>query len=404
MARTTAPSARTSERRAWLALGALATSTFLYVTTENLPIGLLDLIAGDLGERRSTVGLLVTAYALVIVLASVPLTGLLRRAPRRLLLTALLAVLVVTSVVSALADDYVALLVSRVLTALSQAVFWSVVTPVAAGLVPADRRGRALSVLYGGASTGIVLGVPAGTWLGQQAGWRAAFVATAVVGLLALATVAVVLPERQAGEGPADHGSDPDAGRYAALVVATAVGVTGAFVALTYVTPFLLDLSGVPPAALGPVLLVRGLASLAGVVAIGVLVDRNPWLALVVSVAVQALGLLLQLLGASSAVVTTVALALSGAALSGIATTVGARSLQLAPGRSDMATAGTGTAFNVGIMTGALVGGLLVEDALRSTALVGALLSVVALVVVLSEPSVSTRRRSARTRRRPAGG
>ncbi|WP_199422162.1 MFS transporter [Actinotalea solisilvae] len=380
--------------RAWVALGGLATSTFLYVTTENLPIGLLPLVAEDLGVSRASVGLLVTAYALVVVLASVPLTGLVRRAPRRLVLTVLLGVLVASSVVSALVDGYAALLAARVVTALSQALFWSVVTPVAAGLVPAHVRGRALSVLYSGASTGVVLGVPVGTWLGQLAGWRSAFAATAVVGLVALVVVAAALPERRPGEGAADRGSAPDRGRYGALVVATAVGVTGAFVALTYITPFLLDVTGLPPHALGPVLLVRGLAALGGVVVVGVLVDRNPWLAFATAVAVQAAALAVQHVGGASPVVTTVSLVLSGAALSALATTLGTRALEVAPGRSDMAAAGTSTAFNVGIMAGALVGSRFVEDAVRATALVGALLSVAALAVVLAEPLVSSRRRA----------
>ena len=119
------------------ALLALAVAAFAYVTTETLPIGLLLLITADLDVSPSTAGLLVTCYGLVVVAASIPLTHLTRRVPRRLLLSGVLAVFVVTSWVSAAASSYSMLLSARVVTALSQALFWSVVVPTAAGLFPA---------------------------------------------------------------------------------------------------------------------------------------------------------------------------------------------------------------------------------------------------------------------------
>src|SRR6202007_127297 len=109
-------------------------STFVYVTTETLPIGLLPLMAHDLGSTASAVGLLITAYGLVVVLASIPLTRLTQRINRRLLLCGLLAGFVAATAASALAQDYQLLLGSRLATALSQALFWAVVTPATAAL------------------------------------------------------------------------------------------------------------------------------------------------------------------------------------------------------------------------------------------------------------------------------
>ena len=227
------------------ALLALAVAAFAYVTTETLPIGLLLLITADLDVSPSTAGLLVTYYGLVVVAASIPLTHLTRRVPRRLLLSGVLAVFVLTSWVSAAASSYPMLLSARVVTALSQALFWSVVVPTAAGLFPPRVRGRVIAVVFGGSSLAAVLGLPVGTWLGQQAGWRTAFLALSGFGLAAMAT-------------------------------------TGAFAAYTYITPFLTEVSRFPAAATGPLLLVRGVAGIVGVAAGGALVDRNPWAAMLI--------------------------------------------------------------------------------------------------------------------------
>jgi predicted MFS family arabinose efflux permease len=383
--------------RARIVLLALAVSTFLYVTAETLPIGLLPLIARGLGTTTSAVGLLVTAYGLVVVVTTIPLTRLAARWPRRRLLTGLLGVLVLGTTGAALAPGYASLLAARVVTALSQAVFWAIVTPAAAALFRPEVRGRVLSVLFSGVSVASLAGVPAGTWLGQQAGWRVAFLALSGIGLLVLGTVAALMPDTAPGASDADRGSAPDAGRYGALVVATALAVTGAFAMFTYVSPFLTDVTGLPDAAVGPVLLVRGLAGLAGVITAGFLVDRDGRLTMAGAVGVQAVALGVQFVAGRSAIGAVVAIAASGFALAAFAAAMGARVLEVAPGRSDMASAGTSTAFNVGITVGALLGGVLVDGAgLRGTALAGALLSGAGFVAVMLEPVVSRSRRPRR--------
>src|SRR3954470_1830447 len=178
--------------RARIVLVALAVSTFFYVTVETLPIGLLPQIADGVHVPASSVGLLVTAYGLVVVIATIPLTRLTHRWSRRRLLATLLLTAAVAVAISALAPAYPALLAGRALAALSQAVFWAVVTPAAASLFPPASRGRAVAILYAGSSSGPLLGVPAGTWLGQQFGWRVPFLALSVVGLV-IATVIVTL-------------------------------------------------------------------------------------------------------------------------------------------------------------------------------------------------------------------
>ena len=391
--------------RAAIALIALSLSTFIYVTTETLPIGLLPLIADDLGSTASAVGLLVTAYGLVVVIASIPLTRLTRRLPRRQLLCALLAVFVLATAVSALAEGYWTLMAARMVTALSQALFWAVVTPATAALFRPGLRARAISILYAGSSVAALAGVPAGTWLGQQTSWRTAFLALSAFGLLILATIAALMPSIPPGQSDADRGWAPDAGRYRSIVVCTAISVTGAFAAFTYISPFLTGVSGFGESAVGPLLFVRGLAGLGGVVVVAYLVARNGWLTMVGLVGLQAVALGGQWLFGGSQLVTVIAVSASGFTLAALSAALGARVLEVAPHGSDMAAAGTSTAFNVGITAGAFLGGVLLPaTGLRSTALAGAALTLVAFAVVLAEPAVSTRRRNAaQPRPYPAG-
>ncbi|WP_090764056.1 MFS transporter [Nonomuraea maritima] len=380
---------------ALLALVALSLASFLYVTTEALPIGLLPLIAHDLGASESAVGLLVTGYGLVVVVVSLPLAKLTRRFPRRRLLCVLLAVFAVATFLSAVAWDHGSLMAARMVTALSQALFWAVVTPAVADLFRPAVRGRALSILYAGASAAAPAGVPAGTWLGQQTDWRVAFLALSGLGLLVLATVAAVLPgDRPAGHGAVDGGTSPDRGRYLSIVATTMLSITAAFAAYTYISPFLTGVSGFSESAIGPLLLARGIAGLAGVYVAGRLVDRYGWLTMTGFVGLQVPALAGQYAFGASPVAAVVTICLSGFTLAGLTAVLGSRVLVYAPGEPVMASAGSSMAFNVGITAGALLGGVLLPGAgVRSTALAGALLSLAALAVVLAEPAVSSRRK-----------
>ena len=386
---------RLGSTSAIVALGALSLSTFAYVTTETLPIGLLPLIAHDLGRTPSAIGLLVTAYGLVVVVASIPLTRVTQRINRRRLLCGLLAVFVVATAVSALAQGYWMLLGARVVTALSQALFWAVVTPAAAALFRPAVRPRVLAILFAGSSVAALAGVPAGTWLGQQFSWRIAFLALSLIGVAILATIAVLLPSTTPGSSDADHGSAPDRGRYWAIVTYTALAVTGAFASFTYINPFFIQVSGFHQGAVGLLLFVRGVAGLIGVFVAGYLVGRNGWRTMTGLIGVQAVALAGQWAFGGNQIATVVSICVSGFALAALSAALGSRVLEVAPGSSDMAAAGTSTAFNVGITAGAFAGSLLLPAfGARSTPLAGALVTLAALAVVLAEPRLSTRRRA----------
>jgi len=381
-----------TNRRANAALLMLALSTFSYVTVEVLPIGLLTVMADDLGRSRSEVGLLVTGYAVIVVLASIPLTRLTHHLPRRLVLGTTLGVLAVTTTAATVAPTYEVLFGARLVTALSQALFWSIAPPIATSLFPPEVRGRVVARLAIGTALAPVLGIPLGTWLGEQAGWRVPFALMAGLGAAASVGIACLLPGVEVRNGASGRGSAPDVRRYAILLVASAVGVTGFLTFNTYVTPFLLDITGFTSNALGPILLASGLGGLAGTLLVGRVLDRYPSAAVVVPLAVIACALGgLYALGQWQ-VPTVLFIATAGLALSGLAVALQSRTLQVAPGSTDMASAGSSSAFNVGIAAGAFIGGVLIAGAgVRSVALVGSLLAAVAVVVMLSEPVLARR-------------
>lgn len=375
--------------RRWRAVGALiglAAGTFLYTAAEALPIGLLLPMAGDLAVPPSHVGTLVTAYGAVVMVASVPLTALVRRVPRRWLLSALLAGFVVSNAVTVFADTFTPVLLARMATALTHALFWAVVVPAAAELFRPELRGRVVAVVFAGGTVALTLGVPAGTWLGERAGWRASYLAVAGLGAVVLVTVASLLPSGRPEEGHAARGATPDVRRFWLLVTVAVLATAGAIAAYTYVALFVTEVSGFSAASVGTILLARGVASVLGILAVGSVVDRNPWLALTATVAVQSAALLgLYAFGRHPSVAIGL-IALAGLAFAAFTATLGGLVLQVAPGRSDLAAATVSAAVNVGITGGAFVGGLaLPRHGVASTVLIGALLGAVALVLVLGE-------------------
>ncbi|MCZ7375902.1 MFS transporter [Micromonospora sp. WMMC250] len=372
--------------RAVGALIGLSGGTFLYTTAEALPIGLLLPMATDLAVSPSQVGMLVTAYGAVVMVASVPLTALVRRVPRRWLLSALLAGFVLSTAVTVLTSTFTLLLAARMVTAATHALFWAVVVPAAAELFRPALRGRVVAVVFAGGTVALALGVPAGTWLGERAGWRASFLAVAGLGALVLAVVAALLPSTRPEEGHAARGAAPDARRFWLLVAVAVLATAGAIAAYTYVAVFVTEVSGFAASSVGAILFARGIASVLGILAIGPLLDRSPWNALLITVAVQSAALLGLYAFGHRPSVSVALIALAGLAFTAFTAALGGLVLQVAPGRSDLAAATVSAAVNVGITAGAFLGGLVLPShGVRAAVLIGALLGVVALLLALGE-------------------
>ncbi|MEW2620421.1 MFS transporter [Streptomyces sp. NPDC048106] len=359
-------------------------AAFTFNTTENLPVGLLDLISRSLKVSPSEVGLLVTGYGVTVAVASLPLAHGARSVPRRHVLTGLLAALVVSSLLAASARSYGPLLAARLLTALAQALFWAVMGPVAVGLFAPEARGRVVGALSVAGSLALVLGVPAGTWLGGHTDWRMPIGALAALGLVSLVTIAALLPSSPPEAEPAAYGTAPDTRRFGTVLAAGALSATGAFTGYTYIVRFLGEVSGFSPGAVDVLLVTFGTACLAGVSVTGALLDRFARAALTTAVAVQAVGMLGLYAAGTRPVAAVVFLALTGGALGPVFMAAQNEMLTCAPGRTDIALAANSGAYNAGIAAGAALGSLLLPLAdVRGTFLAGGLLTAGACAVLL---------------------
>ena len=263
------------------ALAVLTTATFAAVTAEMLPVGLLPMIARDLSSTESRVGLLVSAYAVVVAAASLPLTALLARWPRRWALTGRPVTYAVGNAVFAATGVYGVALAARVLAGLAHAGFFSVAVGAAVSLVPPARAGRTTALVFVGVTIAFTVGVPAGTALGEAVGWRWAFTGIAAV-LLALAVLAAVL--LPAAPPPAATGPVPlrrvlRRGPVLLVAVLTVVVTLGHYTAFTYVSPILRS-AGIGDSSVSLVLFGFGAAGAAGLALAGMLADRRPRLAL----------------------------------------------------------------------------------------------------------------------------
>lgn len=371
--------------RSVAALLALSLAAFCYVTAETLPVGLLSEIAADLDVSPSQVGLLVTGYAVTVVVVTLPLVRVVARVPRRPLMLGLMAMLVAGTALSAAASGYGPLLGARVLSALSQAVFWAVVAPVAAGMFPVRVRGRVMAVVFTGGSLGPMLGMPAGTWLGQHIGWQTAFLAVAGLGLIAFATLAAALPSGPARHEHAGRGTTPDARRYALVLATTALGVAGFFAVFTYTAEFVTAVAGMSAGLLGPLLLARGVVDFGGIALGGILSDRNQRLAVILPTALLTATLVAMFAFGTDPWAAAVTIVLTGLAMGLFTPALQNRVMEFAPGSTDTASAGNSIAFNVGIALGSASGALtLAQVGTRGIALTGAALAAAALATALA--------------------
>jgi MFS transporter, DHA1 family, inner membrane transport protein len=373
------------DRRSVAALLALAVAAFCYVTVETVPVGLLSEIATDLDVSPSQVGLLVTGYSVTVAVLTLPLVKLTGNVPRRPLLLALMAVLVAATALSAAAPTYELLFAARVATALSQAVFWGIVAPAAAGMFPVHVRGRVMAVVFTGGSIGPMLGVPAGTWLGQAVNWQTAFLALAGLGMLALLTLLLALPASPVQNEHAGRGTTPDARQFTLVLVTSTLAVAGFFAAFTYTSTFVTVVAGMSAALLGPLLLARGLADFAGIAAGGALSDRNQRLAVILPVGLLAAAMLAMFGFGTNPWAAAGTIMLTGLAMGALIPALQNRVMEFAPGSTDTASAGNSIAFNIGIALGSSLGGLaLTQSGPRATALTGAGLALAALAIAAS--------------------
>jgi DHA1 family inner membrane transport protein len=344
-----------------LAVYALTAGAFGIGTTEFVIMGLLLQVAGDFGVSVSTAGMLISGYALGVFAGAPILTLATRRLPRKTVLLALMLIFTIGNLACALAPNYTALMVARVITALAHGTFFGVGSVVATSLVAPDRKASAIAVMFTGLTVATLLGVPFGAWLGLELGWRATFFAVAAIGVVALVVLAVFVPRATAVEEPIALKKE-----IAAILtpqvqlgfLMTVLGFAGVFAVFTYIQPILVQVTGFSEAAVSPILLVFGLGLLGGNLLGGRWADRNLVAALIGTLAALLVVLVATHFAIDSKIAVIVAIGLLGAASFATVAPLQMRVLEKAgPSGRNFASSLNIAAFNLGNAIGAWLGG-----------------------------------------------
>ncbi|RKN84492.1 MFS transporter [Paenibacillus ginsengarvi] len=378
-----------NQKRSMLALLALSISAYAIGTTEFISVGLLPLIAENFHISVTTAGLTVTLYALGVTFGAPVLTSLTTGMSRKTLMIAIIVVFIAGNSLAAASTSIGVLLMARVLSALSHGVFMSIASTIAADLVPDNKRASAISLMFSGLTVAIVTGVPLGTWIGQQMGWRAAFVVIAVIGLVALIANLILIPAslRKGTRTPVrEQVKLVTNGRLLLAFAITALGYGGTFVVFTYLSPLLHEITGFAESTVALILLIYGIAIAIGNVIGGKVANRQPLKALFFMFILQAIVLLVLMVTAPFKVAGLITIFFMGLLafmnVPGLQIYVVVLAERFAPGAKDVASAVNIAAFNAGIAIGAYLGGVVTDSlGLIHTTWIGAVMVLAAVLL-----------------------
>lgn len=344
--------------RAWLPIIGLAFAAFVFNTSEFLPVGLLPNIAEHLNETVSFTGLVITGYAWVVAVMSLPLTVITAKLERRKLLLALIAVFALAHFAVIVADTFERLFAARVAVALTHSIFWSIMTPLAARMAPRGKRAVGLAAVMGGTIVATVLGVPIGTQLGHMFGWQEAFFIIGIAAALVFALIWLVLPECVSTHAGSLK-SLPVILKRPALIqlyCLTAVTVLGQYTAYSYISPILQSVGGFADGDVVTTLFVFGIAGIIGTVLSSKLVDRYPSGALVAPLIAISACLFLIIPTCHHFGVLMGVVVIWGAAMTAVCMAFQTMLLNAAPDAADIAASLYSGIFNIGIGGGAFLG------------------------------------------------
>ncbi|MGK8524603.1 Cmx/CmrA family chloramphenicol efflux MFS transporter [Nocardia asteroides] len=389
-----------------VAIYVLGLSIFAQGTSELMLAGLLTEMAADLGVSVPRAGLLISGFALGMLVGAPLLAVLTLRWSRRTALVAFLAVFVATHVVGALTSDYWVLFATRVAGAFVYAGFWAVAATTAIGLVPATARGKAMSIVAGGLTLAIIIGLPAGTVIGQQLGWRAAFWAVALLSAAATVGVLAKIPGGRTGTPPRLRTELRTMTRPALWLsyATTALSIAAVMVTFAYLGALLSRATGLADGWIPAVLGVYGLGAFLGIVIGGRTADSRPLTSLYVGIAGGVLTSALLALTMEHTVPVVLLSFLLGAFGFGINPTLNSRVFTLADDAPTLAGATNISSFNVGITAGPWLGGLAISAGLgyEAVAWISVTLGLAALAVVACSHALHRKETAPPTTGRPA--
>ena len=371
-----------------LGLIALAIGAFGIGLTEFVIMGLLPEVATDFGVTEATAGWLISGYALAVVVGALGLTAATTRLPRKPVLLGLVVLFIAGNALTALAPDYTIAMIGRIIAALCHGAFFGIGSVVAAELVAPEKKARAIAIMFTGLTAANVFGVPFGTFLGQQFGWRSTFWVISAIGVVAFAGIALLVTAPKPTGARVSLRSELRAFRSGQVwlsLVVTALAFGGMFGAFTYIAYTLTDGTGFADTAVPWLLVLFGVGLVAGNWIGGRLADRSIDRTLLIFIAALVVVLVLFGFFAWSQPVTIGILVLMGAFGFGTVPGLQSRIMHYAGGAPTLASGANIGAFNVGNALGAWAGGLGISAGLGYTSpiWIGAAITASALVVMV---------------------
>lgn len=366
---------------------ALAIGAFGIGVTEFAPMGMLPAIAGDLHVSIPAAGLLISAYAMGVLIGAPIMTLSTTRVPRRTLLVALMGIFTLGNLMAALADSYTTLLIARVVTSFNHGAFFGVGSVAAASVVKPEKRAGAVAGMFLGLTIATIGGVPLATWVGETIGWRSAFGGIAGLGALAMASLWLALPKLPGAAAGNMMAEVRVLGRGAVLgaLGLTVLGSSAMFTVFTYISPILRSESHASTAFVTGMLVLFGIGMTLGNVWGGRAADRAPERTLITVLALLTAILIVFAKVMSWPIGAALAIFIWGFASFAIVPPLQTRVMAAAADAPNLASAMNIGAFNLGNAVGAALGGAVISQGLGfpAVALAGAAMAASALVLVL---------------------
>ena len=345
--------------KGWLPVIGLAFSTFIFNTSEFIPIGLLSDIAADFSITESNAGMLITVYAWVVALASLPLMLTFAKTENKRLMLGITALFIVSQVLSGISKDFYMLMISRIGVACAHAIFWSIVTPYAVRIAPEGKKSAALSIIVCGSSIAMIVGMPIGRTIGLLMGWRATFLVIGAAAAVIFLFLAFLLPK-----APSDSSISlrklPALIKSPALLsiyLITVIAITGHFTAYSYIEPFLAQTAGLSETWITLILTIFGFVGLAGSFLFAKCYDAHRKLFIVFAVCGLCVSMLMLQVMSFSLVSVILLCVFWGTAINFYNLAFQSEIIRNAPQGSAVAMSIYSGIYNMGIGSGALVGG-----------------------------------------------